>query len=125
MKFGPVRQKAGRQKVLKIGIFGSFQNPVFTGLKNGCFGRFSELFDSIFIFAKKMYKKISPLGGVSLPRPAVPLPEARGCVLSAWFTFIYRTTGLHAVGVCGKGLIRLTWVLPLGFCLPSPFVYSL
>lgn len=46
-KFGPVRQFAGRQKVLKIGIFGSFQNPVFTGLKNGCFDRFSELFDSI------------------------------------------------------------------------------
>jgi len=23
-KFGPLRQKAGRQKVLKIGIFGSF-----------------------------------------------------------------------------------------------------
>ena len=23
-----------------------------------------------------------------LPRPAVPLPEARGCVLGAWFTFV-------------------------------------
>jgi hypothetical protein len=24
----------------------------------------------------------------ALPRPAVPLPEARGCVLGAWLTFI-------------------------------------
>jgi hypothetical protein len=39
-----------------------------------------------------------------LPRPAVPLPEARGCVLSAWLTFISRTTGLRAAGVLGGGL---------------------
>lgn len=41
-----------------------------------------------------------------LPRPAVPLPEARGCVLSAWFTFIYRTTGLHAVALLLRALKR-------------------
>ena len=66
-----------------------------------------------------------------IPRPAVPLPEVCGCVLSAWFTFIYRTTGLHAVGSWGWSLLyavsrsyRLTWVAPRKALpyLPSPFV---
>jgi len=58
-----------------------------------------------------------------LPRPAVPLSEARGCVLGAWFTFIYRATGLRAVGVLGewltasRGAARHSRV-----ALPSPFL---
>ena len=87
-------------------------------------------FLAVFIFDEKMHKKISPLGGVSLPRPAVPLPEARGCVLSAWFTFISRTTGLRAVEDFVRGVLltlvghtltsSVSWAL-----LPIPHLFKL
>ena len=41
-----------------------------------------------------------------LPSPALFLSDARSC----WFTFVYRATGLRAVGVLGSGLTRLSWV---------------
>ena len=90
---------------------------------------------SSFSIIIKQVKHYTPKGGaldfielvpfcqIFLPRPAVPLPKARGCVLSAWFTFIYRATGLRAVGVLGecltdsRGSARSSRV-----ALPSPFV---
>ena len=68
------------------------------------------LYPEYYAYSFLMYKyafsciKNTPQNWGAVPCPAVPLPKAWGCVLSAWFTFIYRTTGLHAVGVLERGL---------------------
>ena len=67
-------------------------------------GGFAQPLLTVFIIADDL-SLVKPFLKFFLPRPAVPLPEACGCVLSAWLTFIYRATGLRAVGVLGTGLI--------------------
>lgn len=57
----------------------------------------------------------------ALPRPAVPLPEACGCVLGAWFTFIFRTTGLRAV----EDFIRGVLLTLVGHTLTSSVSWAL
>ena len=57
-----------------------------------------------------------------VPCPAVPLPKAWGCVLSAWFTFVYRNNRTP----CGRGhgvqVLHGSHGPRFLLCLPSPFV---
>ena len=59
---------------------------------------------------------------VFVPCPAVPLPKAQGCVLSAWFTFVYRNNRTP----CGRGhgvqVLHGSHGPRFSLCLPSPFV---
>ena len=59
-----------------------------------------------------------------MARPAVPFPEPWGCEhYLAWFTFVYRITGLHAVGVMGERLTDSRGSASFSLvAFPSPFV---
>ena len=57
--------------------------------------------------------------------PAVPSSKSVRVRTTLWFTFLYRTTGLHAVGgLWREGLTRFSWsILFFEVAFPPPYTY--